>query len=175
MGSASSTLTQYDIEAVQLHSGSKFSQREIVSLYERFCALDRNGKGYISGDEFMAVPEFALNPLSQRLLRLFEGVNFKDFVAILSAFSTSGSADDKIKFIFRVYDSDGNGKVSRADILVVLRDLSGSFLTEEQRQQVVTRALEEAGFAQDCVLTLADFKKVLSHADLKMGVDVPLD
>ncbi|GBG90196.1 hypothetical protein CBR_g50377, partial [Chara braunii] len=73
------------------------TQREIEALYERFCVLDRNGKGYISADEFMAVPEFALNPLAQHLLRLFEGVNFKDFVAVLSAFSPSASATEKIK------------------------------------------------------------------------------
>lgn len=41
------------------------SQQEIVSLYQRFCQLDRSGGGFISGDEFMNVPEFAVNPLSQ--------------------------------------------------------------------------------------------------------------
>lgn len=41
------------------------SQQEIVSLYQRFCQLDRNAKGFISADEFLSVPEFAMNPLSQ--------------------------------------------------------------------------------------------------------------
>ncbi|KAF5757331.1 putative EF-hand domain-containing protein [Helianthus annuus] len=41
------------------------SQQEIVSLYKRFCQLDRNAKGFISADEFLSVPEFAMNPLSQ--------------------------------------------------------------------------------------------------------------
>lgn len=41
------------------------SQQEIVSLYKRFCQLDRNSKGFISADEFLSVPEFAMNPLSQ--------------------------------------------------------------------------------------------------------------
>lgn len=36
-----------------------------MSLYERFCQLDRNAKGFISADEFLSVPEFAMNPLSQ--------------------------------------------------------------------------------------------------------------
>jgi serine/threonine-protein phosphatase 2B regulatory subunit len=36
-----------------------------VSLYHRFCQLDRNGGGFVSADEFMSVPEFAVNPLSQ--------------------------------------------------------------------------------------------------------------
>lgn len=36
-----------------------------MSLYHRFCQLDRNGGGFVSADEFMSVPEFAVNPLSQ--------------------------------------------------------------------------------------------------------------
>lgn len=38
---------------------------EIASLYRRFCQLDRNGGGFISAEEFLSVPEFAVNPLSQ--------------------------------------------------------------------------------------------------------------
>ena len=38
-----------------------------MSLYHRFCQLDRNGGGFVSADEFMSVPEFAVNPLSQVL------------------------------------------------------------------------------------------------------------
>ena len=33
-----------------------------------------------------------------------------------------------------MYDTDGNGKVTSSDMLQVLRDLSGSFLTDEQRK-----------------------------------------
>ena len=36
--------------------------------------------------------------------------------------------------IFQVYDSDGNGKVSFKDIMEVLRDLSGTFMSDEQRE-----------------------------------------
>ncbi|KAG0480000.1 hypothetical protein HPP92_010858 [Vanilla planifolia] len=81
MGSASSLLTQYDIEEVQENCNYLFSQQEIVALYERFCQLDRNAKGFISADEFLSIPEFSLNPLSQRLLKITDGLNFKDFVA----------------------------------------------------------------------------------------------
>jgi Ca2+-binding EF-hand superfamily protein len=41
------------------------SQQEIVSLYERFCQLDRSAKGFVSEDEFLSIPEFSTNPLSQ--------------------------------------------------------------------------------------------------------------
>ncbi|KAL1312132.1 hypothetical protein AAHE18_16G016000 [Arachis hypogaea] len=52
-----------------------------------------------------------MNPLSQRLLKMVDGINFKDFVAFLSAFSAKATAQHKIELIFKVYDSDRNGKV----------------------------------------------------------------
>ncbi|CAN0920602.1 Calcineurin subunit B [Linum grandiflorum] len=190
MASGSSMLTQYDIEEVQDHCHNLFSQQEVVSLYQRFCQLDRNAKGFISADEFLSVPEFAVNPLSQRVLKMVDGINFKDFVAFLSAFSTKATTDQKIALIFQVYDSDGNGKVSFDDLLDVLGDLSGSFISNEQRevhsgsariafffdyccklhyssfcsglflQQVLTRVLKEAGYTKECSLLIDDFIKV---------------
>ncbi|KAF4387717.1 hypothetical protein G4B88_004044 [Cannabis sativa] len=175
MGNSSSMLTQYDIEEVQEHCDYLFSQQEIVSLYQRFCQLDRNSKGFISADEFLSVPEFAMNPLSQRLLKMVDGLNFKDFVAFLSAFSTKASFHQKAEIIFKVYDSDGNGKVSFNDILEVLKDLSGSFMSDEQRERVLTQVLQECGYTRESYLMLDDFIKVLGSTGLKMEVEVPID
>jgi hypothetical protein len=49
------------------------SQQEIVSLYERFCQLDRSAKGFVSEDEFLSIPEFSTNPLSQVRLPYLSG------------------------------------------------------------------------------------------------------
>ncbi|KAG6534075.1 calcineurin subunit B-like isoform X1 [Zingiber officinale] len=175
MGNTSSMLTQYDIEEVQEHCNHAFSQQEIVSLYHRFCQLDRNSSGFITGDEFLSVPEFAVNPLSQRLLRMLDGLNFKEFVAFLSAFSPRISLQQKIEFLFKVYDFNSNGKVTFDDILSVLRDLTGSFISEQQRQEVITRVLEEAGYRRDSSLVLSDFMRILGSSQLKMEVEVPID
>ncbi|KAJ0030557.1 hypothetical protein Pint_14337 [Pistacia integerrima] len=175
MGNTSSMLTQYDIEEVQSHCNNTFSQQEIVSLYQRFCQLDRSNGGFISGEEFLNVPEFAVNPLSLRLLRMLDGLNFKDFVAFLSAFSPRASLQQKIEFIFKVYDSDGNGKVTFNDMLDVLRDLTGNFISEQQREQVLTHVLEEASYTKDSLIVLSDFVKILGNSDLKMEVEVLVD
>ncbi|KAL9445488.1 hypothetical protein AB3S75_018478 [Citrus x aurantiifolia] len=175
MGNASSMLTQYDIEEVQQHCNHAFSQQEIVSLYERFCQLDRNNGGFISAEEFLSVPEFAVNPLSQRLLRMVDGLNFKEFVAFLSAFSPHATLHQKIEFIFKAYDSDGNGKVTFTDMLGVLRDLTGTFISEKQREQVLTDVLDEAGYTKDSLMILSDFVKILGNSGLKMEVEVPVD
>ncbi|GAV85794.1 hypothetical protein CFOL_v3_29228 [Cephalotus follicularis] len=175
MGSASSMLTQYDIEEVQEHCHNLFTQQEIVSLYQRFCQLDRTAKGFISADEFLSVPEFAMNPLSQRLLKMVDGLNFKDFVGFLSAFSAKANGQQKIQLIFRVYDSDCKGKVYFNDILEVLRDLSGSFMSDEQREQVLTQVLKETGYSRDSYLRLDDFVKIFGNISLRMEVEVPVD
>ncbi|KAI3777761.1 hypothetical protein L1987_47563 [Smallanthus sonchifolius] len=151
MGSALSTLTQYDIEDVQQHCNNLFSQQEIVSLYKRFCQLDRTAKGFISADEFLSVPEFAMNPLSQRLLKMVDGLNFKDFVIFLSALSPKASMPQKIELIFKVYDSDYNGK------------------------EVLIKVMLEADYSKDSSLLLDDFVKILDHPGLKMEVEVPVD
>uniref|UniRef100_A0ACD5ZDH2 Uncharacterized protein n=1 Tax=Avena sativa TaxID=4498 RepID=A0ACD5ZDH2_AVESA len=175
MGNASSMLTQYDIEEVQEHCGYLFSQQEIVSLYERFCQLDRSAKGFVSEDEFLSIPEFSTNPLSQRLLRMVDGLNFKEFVSFLSTFSARASLQQKIELIFKVYDIDGKGKVTFKDLVEVLRDLTGSSMSEQQREQVLTKVLEEAGYARDCTLSLEDFVTIIEHPGPKMEVEVPID
>ncbi|CAF2095721.1 BnaA05g09640D [Brassica napus] len=175
MGNTSSMLTQYDIEEVQSHCQDLFEQQEILSLYQRFCQLDRNAKGFISSDEFLSVPEFAMNPLSLRLLKMVDGLNFKDFVAFLSAFSAKASLKQKVELIFQVYDSDCNGKVSFKDIMEVLRDLSGSFMSDEQREQVLSQVLNEAGYTNESFLTLEDFIKVFGSCKPEMDVEIPVD
>ncbi|MED6218825.1 hypothetical protein PIB30_030143 [Stylosanthes scabra] len=175
MGNSSSMLTQYDIEEVQKHSNGAFTQQEIVSLYSRFCQLDRKNCGFIPSDEFLTIPEFALNPLSHTLLTMLDALNFKDFVAFLSVFSPRATLQHKIEFIFKVYDTDCNGKVTFRDILRVLKDMSGQFMPEKQMEEILTKVLEEAGYQKDSVLVLSDFMKILGDKGVKMEVDFHVD
>uniref|UniRef100_A0A0A9DV95 Calcineurin subunit B n=1 Tax=Arundo donax TaxID=35708 RepID=A0A0A9DV95_ARUDO len=106
---------------------------------------------------------------------MVDGLNFKDFVAFLSTFSAKASLWQKIELIFKVYDIDGKGRVTFKDLLEVLRDLTGPFMSEEQREQVLTKVLEEAGYTRDCTLSLDDFIQIIDHPGLKMEVEVPID
>ena len=69
MGQAASLgLTQHDVEEVISYCDGAFNQEEVEGLYRRFRALDRGRKGYISGDEFLTIPELSINPLASRLV-----------------------------------------------------------------------------------------------------------
>jgi len=147
------------------------SQPEIEGLYRRFRALDKGRKGYISADEFLAIPELSINPLARRLERLFECVNFREFVGFLAAFSARATKEDRVKLIFAVFDADGDGRVGRDDLDLVLRQLAGSSLSEDEVAAALDAALARAPAG---ALTLDDFRNALAGRDLAMAVDVPL-
>lgn len=48
-------------------------------------------------------------------------------------------------------------------------------MSEQQREDVLTQVLEEAGYAKDSSLVLSDFMKILGNSGLKMEVEVPVD
>ncbi|GFR51696.1 hypothetical protein Agub_g14140 [Astrephomene gubernaculifera] len=171
---ASGGLTQGDVDEVIAASKGVFNQAEIESLYKRFRALDRGRKGYISPEEFLSIPELSINPVAQRLVRCCECPNFTDFVKMVAPFSPRASRDDKLAFMFSVYDVDGDGFISREDMSMMLKQLAGSSLSEEDRQDIISRVLAEAGGAER--LDLPCFKAALGSADISnMVVEVPVD
>lgn len=148
------------------------SQPEIEGLYRRFRSLDKGRKGYISADEFLSIPELSINPLARRLERMFECVNFREFVGFLAAFSSRATKEDRVRLIFQVFDADGDGRVGREDVDLTLRALVGASLTEDEVAAAVDAVLEGAGPAG---LTLDDFSAALSRRELAMAVEIPLE
>ncbi len=52
----------------------------------------------------------------------------QEFVRILAAFSPRADREDRVRFLFNVYDMDGDGVVSREDLELMLRQLAGTSL-----------------------------------------------
>ena len=91
----------------------------------------------------MNIPELAINPLAPRIVQLFVNVNFKEFCRLLSLLSKNANEKAKISFMFRVYDVDADGIVSRNDFEIILRQLVGSTLSEEKIDALVQKAMNE--------------------------------
>lgn len=78
------------------------SVNEVKQLFKRFRRLDRDNTGSIGREEFMNIPEFAINPLAPRVIAAFDvdhndSVNFKQFVRVLSYFRPHHERESKLE------------------------------------------------------------------------------
>lgn len=75
-----------------LLSSSTVTSNQIERLYSRFTALDRSDCGTLSREDFLRIPELAINPLCDRIVHAFfadskdDRVNFRQFMNVLSHF-----------------------------------------------------------------------------------------
>ena len=101
----------------------------------------QDNSGTIERDEFLALPQISSNPLATRMIAIFDedgggDVDFQEFVSGLSAFSSKGNKEEKLRFAFRVYDIDRDGFISNGELFIVLKMMVGSNLKDQQLQQV---------------------------------------
>ena len=127
------------------------------------------------GEELLAIPEFSLNPLAQRLVSVFENVNFKDFLQILSAFSPKATKEEKLRFMFNFHDVDGDGYISRLDLEHVVRQRVGASLDESEMDRLLTRVMEESGSKQERLNFETFCACFLEEGDFSLDVDIPSD
>ncbi|KAK3718779.1 hypothetical protein QZH41_014055 [Actinostola sp. cb2023] len=153
MGLKSSTLLQEeDIEEIQRETG--FSPKQITRLYSRFLNLDKSNQGTISREDFLRIPELAINPLGDRIVdAFFMNLTAPDTPNLLN------SRDEKLKFTFRIYDIDGDGKISKTDLLSILHMMVGISISDEQLGLIADRAISDAGCADEESIGLDDLKK----------------
>lgn len=68
--------------------------KQIERLYSRFTSLDRSDCGTLSREDFLRIPELAINPLCDRIVHSFiadsndDRVNFRQFMQVLARFRT---------------------------------------------------------------------------------------
>ena len=108
-------------------------------------------------------------------MSVFENVNFKDFLHILSAFSPKATKEDKLRFMFSFHDVDGDGYISRLDLEHVMRQRVGASLNEREMDEILTKVMEESGSKQERL----DFKTFsacfVDDEDFSLDVDIPSD
>ncbi|XP_036821459.1 calcineurin B homologous protein 2 isoform X1 [Oncorhynchus mykiss] len=173
----------------------------IVRLYDRFEALDKEKTGHLRPQDFGAINRLAMNPIGDRIIGAFfspgqETVDFHSFVRILAHFRPAdkkrpkdpsmpepvNSRTSKLKYpplvfslisvAFQLYDQDKDGKISRAELLQVLRSMLEMQVTEEQLESIADRTIQEADLDKDDAISFEEFRKSLEkvNIDHKMSI-----
>merc|ERR1712137_91264 len=165
MGNTSSAVLDNIVE------GSNFNRDEVDRLRKRFMKLDKDNSGTIEREEFLSLPQISSNPLATRMIAIFDedgggDVDFQEFVSGLSAFSSKGNKEEKLRFAFRVYDIDRDGYISNGELFIVLKMMVGSNLKDQQLQQIVDKTIMEADLDRDGKISFEEFTKMVENTDV---------
>ena len=97
-------------------------------------------------------------------------VDFQEFVSGLSAFSSKGNKEQKLRFAFKVYDIDRDGFISNGELFIVLKMMVGSNLKDQQLQQIVDKTIMEADLDGDGKISFEEFTKMVENTDVSMSM-----
>ncbi|RMZ88823.1 hypothetical protein DV736_g3961, partial [Chaetothyriales sp. CBS 134916] len=159
----------------EIVSGSNFDRDEVDRLRKRFMKLDKDNSGTIEREEFLSLPQVSSNPLATRMIAIFDedgggDVDFQEFVLGLSAFSSKGNKEEKLKFAFKVYDIDRDGYISNGELFIVLKMMVGSNLKDQQLQQIVDKTIMEADGDGDGRISFDEFQRMVENTDVNMSL-----
>jgi serine/threonine-protein phosphatase 2B regulatory subunit len=97
-------------------------------------------------------------------------VDFQEFVSGLSAFSSKGNKEEKLRFAFKVYDIDRDGYISNGELFIVLKMMVGSNLKDMQLQQIVDKTIMEADLDKDGKISFEEFTRMVENTDVSMSM-----
>lgn len=141
--------------------------------------LDKDNSGTIEKEEFLSIPAIANNPLATRLIEIFDedgggDVDFQEFISGLSAFSSRGQKEEKLRFAFKAYDIDRDNYISNGELFIVLKMMVGNNLKDAQLQQIVDKTIMEADLDGDGKISFEEFKKLVENTDISQSMTLDL-
>uniref|UniRef100_A0A3B5QVW3 Calcineurin-like EF-hand protein 2 n=1 Tax=Xiphophorus maculatus TaxID=8083 RepID=A0A3B5QVW3_XIPMA len=165
------------------------SAAHLLRLHQRFQLLDKDSSGSLRSEDLEAA--LSENPIGVRIVGAFfqlgqEMVDFPSFVRILAHFrpTEKNRTGDGVQpdpgtqmkcpssVAFQLYDRDRDGKISRTELLQVLREMLGLQVTEEQLQSIAERAIQEANLDRDDTICFDEFRKSLEKVNINHKLSV---
>ncbi|XP_063470645.1 calcineurin B homologous protein 3 isoform X1 [Symphalangus syndactylus] len=182
------------------------SSDQIEQLHRRFKQLSGD-QPTIRKENFNNVPDLELNPIRSKIVRAFfdnrnlrkgpsglaDEINFEDFLTIMSYFrpidttmdeeQVELSRKEKLRFLFHMYDSDSDGRITLEEYRNVVEELlSGNpHIEKESARSIADGAMMEA--ASVCMgqmepdqvyegITFEDFLKIWQGIDIETKMHV---
>lgn len=127
---------------------NEFTQEEIAHFHEVFDIFDRNGDGHITAQELGSVmrsldqnpSQAELNEMISRIDKDRNGtIEFNEFLDMVKQQILEGEKEEDIIDAFRVFDKDGNGTITTADLSHIMK-MTGDELPQEEIDRMIAQA-----------------------------------
>jgi calmodulin len=121
---------------------------QIAEFREAFNIFDKDGDGRITAKELGTVMRsLGQNPSEAELQDMVNQVDldgngtieFDEFLYMMSRQMRDGDTEEDIKAAFRVFDKDGDGKITTAELTHIMKNL-GEPLTQEEVDEMIAQA-----------------------------------
>ncbi|KAK5615123.1 hypothetical protein CRENBAI_005296 [Crenichthys baileyi] len=162
------TQTRFEHDHQDLVEKTGFSVEQIQNLHKRFQQLSGNEET-ISREHLKSIPALANNPIRMQIIEAFfdkrnqhgnelgsyEEIGFEEFLMVMSHFrpptlrttteEKEAMRKEKVRFLFNMHDTDGDGKITLAEYRKVVEELLSKSGTIEQE---AARAIADAAMLE---------------------------
>lgn len=161
--SRSSALSKELLE--DLKSNTKYSEAELCSWYKSFLKECPGGK--ISKEQFEGIyasffPDSDPSQYARHVFRSFDTnadgtLDFKEYMVALHL-TSGGKTLQKLEWAFALYDVDGNGTISKNEILEIVRVAKPSHITQTCGCALLTFVIKQKSVKGGGILATWDFE-----------------
>ncbi|XP_063954890.1 calmodulin-A-like [Lytechinus pictus] len=148
----------------------KLTAEQMEEFREAFNSFDRNNDGVISVDEFGDVirslgHKHSKKDIEEAIQRFDENKNgtieFDEFIKMVGLLPTSDKEQDQeeLKKAFQLFDKDGNGYISAAELKLAMTTL-GEPLTDDE----VAEMIANADIDQDGKINYGEFVEMIMQS-----------
>ena len=151
--------------SIRVTMADQLSNEQISEFKEAFSLFDKDGDGTITTKELGTVMRsLGQNPTEAELQDMINEVDqdgsgtidFPEFLTLMARKMQDSDSEEEIKEAFRVFDKDGNGFISAAELRHVMTNL-GEKLTDEE----VDEMIREADVDGDGQINYEEFVKMM--------------
>ncbi|XP_072033634.1 neo-calmodulin-like [Amphiura filiformis] len=140
--------------------GGQISEDQMSECKEAFALYDTDGDGNLMVDEVgVVLRSLGKTPTEAELRDMTRGrgkIDFSEFCNLFANSVADTESEEEIRDAFRVFDKDGNGLISAAELRHVMTNL-GEKLTEEE----VDEMIREADISGDGQVNYEEFVRMI--------------